>query len=63
MMDSQPDHDCIRITCDCSPARSPPRAPTRVVLPAMESVERNASAWIREVRANVTEPRAAQGSS
>ena len=73
MMDSQPDHDCIMITCDYSPrgaprgglrlARSPPRAPTRVVLPAMESVERNASAWIREVRANVTEPRAAQGRS
>ena len=50
MMDSQPDHDCIMITCDYSPrgaprgglrlARSPPRAPTRVVLPALESVER-----------------------
>ena len=73
MMDSHPDHDRIMITCDCSSrgaprgglrlARSPPRAPTRVVLPALESVERNAGAWTREVRANVMESHGVQGRS
>ena len=42
----------------------PPSATwVQMVLPALEAVERNAGAWIREIRAHVMESRAAQDSS
>ena len=42
----------------------PPSATwVEMVLPALEAVERNVSAWIREVRAHVLQSRAAQGSN
>jgi hypothetical protein len=43
---------------------APPSATwVQMVLPALEAVERNAGAWIREIRAHVMESRAAQDSS